>query len=84
MDKAENKTEPLMCGQVRAKKKKKKRFEYAKLNCRDIGYLNSVGKGDCEIKGCDKREIISSELSESDSHICREDTPYMPISLILK
>lgn len=27
-----------------------------------MGYLNSVGKGDCEIKGCDKRVIISSQL----------------------
>lgn len=53
-----------MCGQVRAKKKKG--FEYAKLNCWDMGYLNSVGKGDWEIKGCDKREIISSWLCRGD------------------
>lgn len=50
-----------MCGQVRAEKGKGG-FEYAKLNCRDMGYLNSVGNGDCEIKGYDKREIISSRL----------------------
>lgn len=48
-----------MCGQVQAKKNKKV-FELAKVNCGDMGYLNSVGKGDCEIKGYDKREIISS------------------------
>lgn len=60
-----------MCGQVWAKKK---RFEHAKLNCWDMGYLNSVGKGDCEIKGCDKREIISSWLCRGEGQSYMQGT----------